>query len=224
VRLAHPRRPAPGRRVELPARRRGRRGRVRSGCRPRPAASRRARRAHDRLPRGAAARARTIGGRHVTALRPGAAGVDILLLWVMFALAGASWWPVYASSAFLVAAVAAVLLGTLIALLGAMFRWAAWVVLLVTAGTFAPVGVPLAVPAKAVVGVLPSLDGLLDLFAGVALGWKQLLTITLPVGDYQALLVPVFALLLTSSVLAVSTSLRTRVGESALVPVLVVFV
>lgn len=160
----------------------------------------------------------------MTPLRPGAVGVDVLQLWVMFALAGASWWPVYASSAFLVAAVAAVLLGTLIALLGALFRWAAWVVLLVTAGTFALVGVPLAVPAKAVVGVLPSLDGLLDLFAGVALGWKQLLTITLPVGDYQALLVPVFALLLTSSVLAVSTSLRTRVGESALVPVLVVFV
>src|SRR5690606_34048421 len=106
----------------------------------------------------------------------------------------------------------------------ALFRWAAWVVLLVTVGTFAIVGVPLAVPAKAVAGVLPSLDCVLDLFSGGALGWRQLLTITLPVGDYQALLMPVFALLLSSSVRAVGTALRTRVGELALVPVLVVFV
>src|SRR5690606_34892075 len=87
---------------------------------------------------------------------------------------------------------------------------------------FTVLGVPLAVPAKAIGGVLPSLDGLADLFAGVALGWKQLLTISVPVGDYQALLVPPFALVLVATVAAVTIALRTRVGEAAAIaPVLV---
>lgn len=155
--------------------------------------------------------------------RPGAWIAGTVQLWLAFALAAAAWWPVYASSAFLVLAVAAVLVGTIVAALGAAFGWRAWVVMLVTVVVFALVGVPLAVPSKAVAGVLPSLEGLVDLFSGVALGWKQLLTITLPVGDYQALLVPALALLLTATVVAMSTALRTRVPEAAMVPVAVVF-
>lgn len=148
---------------------------------------------------------------------------DVFQLWIMMGLAAATLWPVYQSSVYLVLAVAAILLGTLIAGLGAVFRWPAWVVLLVTVGAFALVGVPLAVPDKAIAGVLPSLAGLLDLFSGVALGWKQLLTITLPVGDYQALLVPALALLLTATVVAGSTALRARYGELAVIPPFLVF-
>jgi len=155
-------------------------------------------------------------------LTPSSLG-DILQLWIVMALASATLWPVYGSSAFLVMAASAVLLGTLIAVLGTVFRWPSWVVLLVTVGTFALVGVPLAVPAKAIGGLLPSPEGLADLFSGVALGWKQLLTITLPVGDYQALLVPALALLLSATVIAGSTALRARVGELAVIPPLVVF-
>lgn len=148
---------------------------------------------------------------------------DIFQLWIVMALASATLWPVYQSSAFLVMASCAVLLGTLIAVLGTVFDWPAWIVLLVTVGVFAVVGVPLAVPAKAIGGLLPSLEGLADLFSGVALGWKQLLTITLPVGDYQALLVPALALLLSATVVAGSTALRARIGELAVIPPLVVF-
>lgn len=149
---------------------------------------------------------------------------DIVSLWIMMALASATLWPIYQSSAFLVMAASAVLLGTLIAVLGAVFRWPAWVVLLVTVGAFALVGVPLAVPAKAIGGLLPSLDGLADLFSGVALGWRQLLTITIPVGDYQALLVPALVLLLTATVVSGSIALRVRLGELAVIPPLAVFV
>src|SRR5690606_41975263 len=90
-------------------------------------------------------------------------------------------------------------------------------------GRLPVVGGPLAVPARAIGGLLPSLEGLADLFSGVALGWKQLLTITLPVGDYQALLVPALALLLSATVIAGSTALRARFGELAVIPPLVVF-
>ena len=55
------------------------------------------------------------------------------------------------------------------------------------------------------------------LFAGVALGWKQLLTITIPVGDYQALLVPVFVLVLSSAILGVRLGTRERGGSWALI-------
>jgi transglutaminase-like putative cysteine protease len=149
---------------------------------------------------------------------------DIVLLWATMALAAATLWPVYASTAFLVLAGAAILLGTVIATLGAVFRWQPWLVLLVTVAAFGAVGVPLAVPGKAIAGVLPSVDGLVDLFSGVVLGWKQLLTITLPVGDYQALLVPALALLLTATVVAGSIALRVRFGEFAVIPPVLVFV
>src|SRR5690606_24417517 len=102
----------------------------------------------------------------------------------------------------------AVLAGTAIAVMGARWRWSSLVVSLVTVAAFTLLGVPLAIPSKALAGVLPSLGGLADLFAGVALGWKQLLTISLPVGDYQALLVPPFALALVLSVVSVTVALR----------------
>ncbi|AYF98834.1 transglutaminase domain-containing protein [Protaetiibacter intestinalis] len=149
---------------------------------------------------------------------------DVVQLWLAMGLAAAMLWPIYRSNGFLVMAVATIAIGTMIAVAGAAFRWPAWVVMLVTLGAFTVAGVPLAVPSHAIGGVLPSVDGLLDLFSGVALGWKQLLTITLPVGDYQALLVPAFVLLLGGTVLSGSIALRVRYGELATIPPAVVFV
>ncbi len=94
-----------------------------------------------------------------------------------------------------------------------MFRWKSFVVILVGFAVLLLAGVPLAVPDQAIAGFLPSLDGIQELLAGVALGWKQLLTIALPVGDYQALLVPAFVLVLTSTIVALTVALRARWGE-----------
>ena len=116
-------------------------------------------------------------------------------------------------------------LGSIVAILGAVFRWKSFVVILVVvrASCCWP-GVPLAVPDQAIAGFLPSLDGIRELLAGVALGWKQLLTIALPVGDYQALLVPAFVLVLTSTVVALSIALRARWGELGVLPPIALFV
>ncbi|TFD30892.1 DUF3488 and transglutaminase-like domain-containing protein [Cryobacterium cryoconiti] len=127
--------------------------------------------------------------------------------------ASASFWPVYQSREFVVLVGVTFVLGSIIAILGALFRWAAWLVGLATVGVYLLAGVPLAVPGQAVRGVLPSLSGLLDLVVATALGWKQLVTIVLPVGSYQALLVPAFILVLLSTVVGLSVALRTRVGE-----------
>lgn len=153
--------------------------------------------------------------------RAAARFLGLVPLAALFALAALAWWPVYGSPAFVVAATGAVVLGTAIGVVGAWRRWPSWLLGLSTVGAIAVTGVPLAVPGGAVAGVLPSLDGLRRLATGVVTGWRQLLTITLPVGDYQELLVSAFVLLLLAAVVASSVALRGRYPELGSVPPLV---
>lgn len=150
--------------------------------------------------------------------------VEVGLVWLLVGVAAAAFWPIYRADAFLVAATGALIAGTVVALLGARFRWPSFVVLLVAIAVFFAIGVPLAVPGRAIAGVLPSWPGILDLLGAVALGWKQLLTITLPVGDYQALLVPAFLLLFAAALVSVTIAVRARFGELAVIPPIVAFV
>jgi transglutaminase-like putative cysteine protease len=149
--------------------------------------------------------------------------VDVVLLWLMTGVAAAAFWPVYRDPWYVVVAGGAVLAATAVALLGARFRWPSFAVLLVAFAVFLVVGVPLAVPSRAIGGVLPSWDGVLDLLSGVAYGWKQLLTITLPVGDYQALLVPAFLLLFAATLASITIAARARFPELAVIPPVVAF-
>ena len=57
---------------------------------------------------------------------------------------------------------------------------------------------------------IPTPQGLVELVAGAALSWKQLVTIAVPVGSYQALLVPPFLLGLVAATCAVTIALRSR--------------
>jgi hypothetical protein len=149
--------------------------------------------------------------------------INTLLLWVANALAASALWPIYQDVHFLVMVVVTTVLGSVLAVLGAVFRWKSYVLMLSGFGLLVLTGVPLAVPDEAIAGFLPSLAGIRDLLAGVALGWKQLLTIALPVGDYQALLVPAFVLLLGGTVVALSVALRARWGELGVVPPIAIF-
>ena len=148
---------------------------------------------------------------------------NALLLWASMAIASIALWPIYRNVGMIVMVVTATLLGSLIAILGAYFRWAAPVVLGATVVGFLLFGVPVAVPSEAIAGVLPSAQGIVDLIAGVALGWKQLLTISLPVGQYQALLVPFFTLVLVVSVLSLTVALRAKHGDVAVLGPGIVF-
>jgi hypothetical protein len=158
--------------------------------------------------------------------RPGAGYlvVNTLAIWLATAIVGVALWPIYQSVALVLMVVVATLLGSLVAILGVVFRWSPPIVLGATVVGFAAVGVPVAVPAEAMAGVLPTTAGLRDLVSGVALGWKQLLTITLPVGQYEALLVPFFALILVLTVLALSIALRSRAGDVAVLGPIILFV
>lgn len=156
--------------------------------------------------------------------RPLAIIVNTLVLWVTIALASFVLWPIYQGTAIIVLVAVTTVVASTIAILGAVFRWSAPVVMFLTFAAFVLLGVPLAVPQETLLGYFPSLEGLRQLFAGVALGWKQLLTITLPVGNYQALLVPPFVLILVLVVLALTLALRSRFGGLAVLAPVVVFV
>ncbi|WP_166791779.1 transglutaminase-like domain-containing protein [Cryobacterium frigoriphilum] len=140
---------------------------------------------------------------------------NLLAMLLVTAAASATLWPSYQSRAFIVMVAGGFVLGATVAILGARFRWPAWLVILVTILGFGVVGVPLAVPARAVNGVLPTVEGVQELAMAVVLGWKQLVTIALPVGDYQALLVPALILVLVSTVIGLTVALRSAHGELA---------
>lgn len=130
-------------------------------------------------------------------------------------------WPIYLDRSFVVLAAVSITLAVALAIWTTIARWPAWGVMAAAVAIFTVIGVPLAVPSRTVYGVLPEPSGLLDLFAGVALGWRQLVTIDLPVGNYQALLVPALVMLFVGPLLTLSIALRTRAGElSALVPLI----
>lgn len=143
--------------------------------------------------------------------------INTVMLWATTTIAAAAFWPVYEHPRFVVMVVVTMVAGTIIAVLGALFRWRSPFVMLAAIGAFLLLGVPLAVPGKAIHGVLPTPGGLLDLVVATGLGWKQLLTITLPVGTYQSLLVPAFVLVLVTVVVGLSVALRSRNGEFAVV-------
>ncbi|MDO7881542.1 transglutaminase domain-containing protein [Salinibacterium soli] len=149
--------------------------------------------------------------------------VATAFLWVTMAIASLALWPIYEGTGILIVIAVGLVAGSAVAIAGAAWRWPAWAVMIATTVVFGIVGVPAAVPSEAQWGVLPTVQGLQDLVAGVALGWKQLLTISLPVGDYEALLVPALVLVLVLTVVGLSIALRSRIPELAVLSPVVLY-
>jgi hypothetical protein len=137
---------------------------------------------------------------------------NTIFVLVSFWTAAIALWPIYQDLAIISLVAVATIFGSLIAILGARFRWSFLTLVAVTVASFVAIGVPLAVPGEVVFGVIPTFDGVRQLVVGVALGWKQLLTLTLPVGTYEALMVPALAVILGLIVLCLSLALRSRFG------------
>ncbi|NNC13220.1 transglutaminase domain-containing protein [Planctomonas sp. JC2975] len=142
---------------------------------------------------------------------------------VLSAACVAAFWPVYRDLDFLVMGVGAVLAGAAVAVIGAWRHWSSLVTVLVSAAVFLVIGVPLAVPEETLWRAVPTLQGFLDFVTAIAVGWKELVTIGVPVGSYQALLTPAYTLAFVATVVAVTTALRSRRPDLALVAPLAVF-
>ncbi|MGO4300061.1 transglutaminase-like domain-containing protein [Leifsonia sp. RAF41] len=145
--------------------------------------------------------------------------VDVLFAVAAVALGAWAFWPVYQSTAFVVMLVGTLVLGTAIGVVGWAWRLPSILIAGLMVLVYLGIGVQLAVPSEAAAGgLLPSGAGFVDLVQGTWLSWKQLVTISVPVGSYQALLVPAFILTLLATVLTVTIALRSSRPELAAVP------
>lgn len=169
------------------------------------------------------------GGNSSTALPPtrptvGFTITTVALLWALSTVAATPLWPIYESSRLIVLVAVSLCAGSVIAIVGTYLRWSSFGVLGATIVAYFALGVGVAVPSATIFGFIPSLEGERTLLNATATAWKQLLTIQLPVGSYEALLVPAFLLLLCSTVIAVSIGLRARRGELGVIAPIVIFV
>lgn len=122
-------------------------------------------------------------------------------------------WPIYQTFWLLLPAMVGLVLGVGLAALAALRRWGAIVTVAALIAGFAVTVVPAAVPQA--FDRLPSglLNGLGDGLTATMVGWKQLLTLTLPVGTYQTVLVPAYVVFLLTGFL--TTTLAMRAGRFA---------
>ena len=133
-------------------------------------------------------------------------------------LAAVAAWPVYRSVSFVLLVAAASVLAGAIAALVAWRRWNGWAAAGLLAGALLVVGVPVAVPSRAGAPA-PFLQGLGELVAGLLWGWKDLLTVDLPVGSYRNLLVPALVVFLVGTASVLLLSWRTDALAVLAVPV-----
>lgn len=150
--------------------------------------------------------------------------VSTTMLAVSTAIASITLWSTYQDGTFLVLIAVTIVAASLIGIVGAVYRWNSLTVLIAILVTYFAIGVPVAVPRLAISGMLPSLNGLKELLLGAATSWKQLVTISAPVGDYGALLVPAFILVLVTVVISLTLALRSPMGDLAVLGPIVVFV
>jgi len=136
----------------------------------------------------------------------------------MIAAAAVAAWPIYRSAAFVLLVVTAAVVGGVLAGIARRLRWRAWVTALAVGVAILVLGVPLAVPSR-LTGLPEVALGLLDVLSGAVLGWKDLVTVELPVGSYRNLLVPALIVFLagTTSALLLSWRRGPRGGLAVLV-------
>jgi len=125
----------------------------------------------------------------------------------MAAVAALAAWPVYGDARFLLVAGIGVVVALLISAAATVWRWAGWLTTVVAVAAVAVVGLVLAVPPAALTA-LP--DSLRDLLTGAVTGWKDLITVDLPVGTYRNLLVPAVIVFLAGTLGTLRLAWRPR--------------
>ncbi|WP_067196759.1 transglutaminase domain-containing protein [Microbacterium sp. XT11] len=105
------------------------------------------------------------------------------------ALATAAAWPLYEAPRALLVGLGGGAIGMAVAVVSRLLRWGPLLASVLAGLVYVVVAAPFAVPSSL---SSPSafLGGVRDAVLGVALGWKQILTLAPPLGEYQAVLVP----------------------------------
>jgi len=134
-------------------------------------------------------------------------------------LAAALAWPVYQGWRFVLVAGAATLTGMSLAVLARALRWQAWLVALSFLLAYVLGAVLFAVP-SAWSGLPGALGAVRDTLTALVLGWKQLLTLELPLGEYQSVLAPAFLVFLCGTGGATALVTGRRRFAPAAVPII----
>ena len=147
----------------------------------------------------AARRGRNAAGRRVAA--------GTLFAAAIVAIATIAAWPVYRAPWFLLLVGVATVVAAGIAVLVHLRRWGGWMTAAALGVAFLLFGIPLAVPSR-LGGFTAILQGFADLATGFVFGWKDLLTVDLPVGTYRNLLVPALVVFLVGTCVTLVLSWR----------------
>lgn len=140
----------------------------------------------------------------------GRRALDIAALAALILLAVLGFHHVYGGIQYLLTGVMALVFGTLIALIGARWRWGPLRItplLLLVYFLFGPM---FAAPTRAIWGIIPSPGALWELLKAPVTSWKSVLTVAPPVGVAQGVLAVVWISVLLLSLLGMSTVMRSR--------------
>jgi hypothetical protein len=138
----------------------------------------------------------------------------------MATIAAVAAWPIYENWRVALVVGVGVLIGAGSVLLGwfLRLRWG-WTAGIATLGYLVAV-VPVAIP-SALGDTGRFVRGLIDGVLGIAVGWKQLLTVSLPAADYQAVLVPLLVVIAVGTLVATALIVHGgRWAPLAVVPLL----
>ncbi|WP_445154903.1 transglutaminase-like domain-containing protein [Arthrobacter sp. Hor0625] len=125
---------------------------------------------------------------------------------------------------YLVAGFGGIVLGLGVAAAKVHFRLGALITAALALAGYLVFGTALAVPDASIAGVLPSLESLRTLLAGVVFAWKDMLTVGVPVGTAGGTLIVPFLSSLLTALAAGLLSWRLKSPYWPLLPVLVLFV
>lgn len=137
---------------------------------------------------------------------------------VAVALAAVAAWPIYRSASFVLLVVVSAVLGAGVAAIVTWRRFGGWGAAGLVAAVVLVAGVPLAVLSR-MTDPASVVQGLGEVASGLVVGWKDLLTVELPVGAYRNLLVPALVVFLVGTTVALLFAWRRDGWAVAAVPV-----
>ncbi|MCL2849828.1 MAG: DUF3488 and transglutaminase-like domain-containing protein [Micrococcales bacterium] len=143
------------------------------------------------------------------------------VLYVLVAVAGATVlvWPVYQTQRLVLVAGVGAGTGVVLGLLARRFAWNGWVTAVLATLAYLAVVVPVAVPYRAT-SPAEAVRGVGEGAAAVVVGWRQLLTLRLPVAEYRSSLAPWLAATLLVCLVATVLAVRGDRRSGFAVPVL----
>jgi hypothetical protein len=152
-------------------------------------------------------RARTAGG---SGFAPWWPAVDLVVLAAMVIVGSLLLVPVYGSAAPVLAAAVGAALSVVVLWLVDRFDLPGWLGVVGIAVLALPIGSLLVAPDLRPFGVLPSVEGMRTVLAGVLGSWRDLLTVAVPTGVAGALLVPPLLIGIAGTALAGAVAMSGR--------------